>query len=199
VSWSFNLALDPTTTSPIFSAALISAGISGQNSIQLATGIALGLYQYTTSALVVLTIDVGTVGTGVGTGVGIILPPPAIMGGFFASFPSAGIKGIMAPAMITALASAFSSVLSQASIQSVHAGVGVGSGIVQIVPNSAASVPLFTSALQSTGFNGVSSPQLASAIALGLDSAFPTAKGVVVITGSPSIYPGTGAGRGFLL
>ncbi len=193
------MPINPAVTTPILAAALSGCGIAGQASPQFAAGVALGFYQYANSAMTVLTVDVGTAGSGTGTGSGITLTPAALTSSLTGSFAGANIHGIAAPQLIAAFSAAFSSIIAQAIVESVHAGVGVGTGIVQIIPNSAVSVPTFTAALQSAGLNGVSSAQLASGIALGLDAALPSAKGVVAIIGPPSTYPASGTGKGILL
>jgi hypothetical protein len=173
--------------------------ILGVSAIQLATGLANGLAQYAGSGMTVITVDAGTLGAGVGTGVGVILPPPVLLGTLIASFAGAGILGPFQIPTCNAISLGMSMALAQAIIQTVHAGVGVGSGVVKVIPNSGASIPTFIGAFAAAGMVGVAAVTMATAVASGLDAALPSATGVVVIAGPPNIVPGGGAGTGKLL
>jgi hypothetical protein len=67
-----------------------------------------------------------------------------------------------------------------------------------MIPNPAISLQSFLSGLASVSFTGISVPQLAAAVALGLDQMLPTSIAITIIAGSPSIYPGVGSGIGLL-
>jgi hypothetical protein len=186
---------------PVITANLITTFASGLiigiSMPQLASATASAFVTYNTTSVIVNTIDAGaTTGPGVGVGFGIILPSPILIGTFTSSFSGHGILGIFAPSMISALANTFSFAYSLAGIITNHPSVGSGSGIASLIANPGASVTTFISTFQAFGLNGPSSPQLASAIAIGLDQAIPFAKGLVTIAGgvvpSPTIGNGTG-------
>lgn len=193
------MPLNPSTTTPMFLAALTSANVVGQGAAQLAAACAAGLQAYATSGVQVVTIDVGTLGSGTGVGSGLVLPPPAASSAMIAAFSAAGIVGTHAAPTATAIGLALAQALAAAIVQSVHAGVGVGSGIIQLIPNPGVSVPSFIAAFTGAGLAGVSASQMATAVAAGVDSSLPSVKGVVVISGAGSMYPGSGAGKGVLL
>lgn len=193
------MTLNPSTTAPMFLSALTSASIIGQGAAQLAYACASGLQAYASFGVRVFTFDVGTVGSGIGVGSGVVIPPPAATGAMIAAFTGAGIVGTHAAPTATAIGLALCQAMSQAVVQSNHAGVGVGSGVIQLVPNPGASVPAFITAFTGAGLVGVSSAQMATAVAIGVDSSLPSAKGVVAISGAGSLYPGSGTGIGFLL
>lgn len=193
------MPLNTSTTAPMFLAALTSATIVGQGAPQLAMACAAGLQVYATSSVQVLTVDVGVLGSGAGLGSGLILTPPAASGAMVAAFSAAGIVGTHAIPTATAIGLGLSQALAQAIVQSFHASVGVGSGIVQLIPNPGASVPAFIAAFAAAGLIGVSATQMATAVAAGVDASLPSVKGLVVISGAGSVYPGSGAGKGVLL
>jgi len=186
-------------TTPLFLANLASSALVGISTPQLALAVATGFEIYCGSGLMVNSIDVGTLGAGAGLGVGMILAPPALIGSFTSTFAASGLLGIMAPSLIIALATSFSLVLAQAEVITVSAGVGVGTGVSSLIPNPASSLAAYTAGFAAAGLVGLSSIQLITAISLGFDTVAPTALGVVVIAGPPSILPGAGKGTGILL
>lgn len=191
------MPMNPTTLAPIMSGVLSSNGIVGPSSLQMATGLATGLSEYATTGIIVTSVDVGTLGTGIGSGVGVVLDP-AIEGVMASMFASNGLVGVFAPALATAIATGFTEAFLQAIVSTDNMGVGVGTGECVMVPNPAVSLQSFLSGFASVGFTGVSIPQLVSAIASGLDQILPTSTATIVIAGSPSIYPGAGSGIGKL-
>jgi len=164
---------------------------------QLALATSSAFFSYNVSGVTVSTIDAGiTLGPGVGLGFGILLPPPVIIKTLFSSFSSFGIRGIMAPSMVIAIATTFSISYAVANIVTTHPSVGEGSGIVSLIPNSGTSIGIFISMFESFGLNGPSAVKLASAIAVGLDQSLSSAKGFVVINGGVVPSPTSGGGSG---
>jgi len=148
---------------------------------------------------VVDTVDVGSVGSGTGVGVGIILAPPVLIGSLTSAFEGAQIRGSLRQSLIVAISNAVSDTLKLALINTVNAGVGAGTGKVTLVPNPTASVPLMVANFFGLALVGVSSPVLASAIARGIDQVLPSAIGVIAIAGTASPSPGIGTGIGKLI
>ena len=94
-------------TPPIIAGALLASipasGNIGLSVPQLAAGIAAGVSLWATSTLTIVTVDVGTLGAGVGA-VPFVVPPPLLIANMIASFPATGHFGIMAPALATGIA-----------------------------------------------------------------------------------------------
>lgn len=178
---------------------LAAANIRGTGSTQLALALTLALCKYGTSAMNVMTIDAGTVGVGKGTGFGVWIPQPLLMTSLTSNLPARGIAGVSMPQLALGIASGYSSALSMAMISTVHPSVGVGTGKLQILPNTVAAIGLFTDAFLASGLLGSAAPQLAAAVATALDNVLPSAIGMVAITGSPSSSASSGVGKGSLI
>jgi len=192
------MPMDPGTLTPIMLLNLVSAGMIGPSTIQLATGLANGLSVYATTAIQFQSVDAGTLGAGTGLGVGIIMPPtivPAMIG----SFLGHGIIGPFSIPTATGIANGFQMSFALAVVQTVSAGVGLGAGFGFCIPNPGASAGIFIAAFTSAGMVGPSAAQLASACAVGLDIVLPTCVAPVVVVGPPNILPGAGTGIGKLL
>ena len=175
-----------------------AGGILGVSSPLLATAISNGFIQYALSGVIVSTVDVGAAGSGTGVGTGLSLPTPALVGSLIAAFEGVQIRGIMKQSLALAVASAVADTLRLALANTVHAGVGAGTGKVTLVPNSGVSVPLMVANFSGVSLVGVASPVLATAIAQGIDQALPSTVGVVVIAGAAGPSPGSGTGLGKL-
>jgi hypothetical protein len=191
------MALNSFIISNIIYVNLSSMGILGSATPQLSDGLADGLVDYATDSITVQSIDTGTAGSGVGTGFGVILSPTiylAMNGSFIAN----GIIGVFSPSMATAIASAFIQSFALASISTNSVGVGVGAGVAAMIPVPGVSTGIFLAALNSAGVNGPNVPQLASAVATGLDIALLTSFAPVIIAGPPSPIPSAGTGFGRL-
>jgi len=192
------MPMDPGTLTPVFLSQLISVGLIGPSTIQLATGLANGTSIYATTTIIFQSVDVGTLGAGVGLGPGPTVPPliiPAMIG----SFLSHGILGPFSIPTATGIANGMMLAFKLAIVQTVAAGVGLGAGVGFCIPNSGASAGIFFTAFQAAGMLGPSTIQLASAVAVGLDLVLPATIGPVAVVGPPNIIPGAGTGIGKLL
>lgn len=190
------MTMDPASLTPVMAGALSAAGFLGAHAPRLASGLAVGLSMYAQS-IVVTSVDTGTLGAGKGTGLGVLVPP-AIVPSMIGSFSACGLLGTMSPALATGVANGFMQGFALAIVNTVSAGVGVGAGTGRPIPNPATSLGIFQASLKAAGMLGVSSPQLAAAVSVGLDQVLPSALCILVIAGPPSIYPGLGAGVGFI-
>lgn len=190
------MPLDPATTTPIFLSCLAGAGDTGISVPNFAAALSTGLAQYAAGGIQIATLDTGFIGSGIGTGFGLILPPATIVPAMLGAFASVGFSGIMAVPTATAIGTAFSQCLAVGIVNTIHAGVGAGTGFVLAQPNSAVSFVSFLSALSGAGLTGISAPQMAQALASGLDAALPSATGVVFIAGGAGLFASTGAGLG---
>lgn len=193
------MPLDPVSLTAVVRSALLGVGMIGTGSNQLTVGLANALSNYSKTAMIVNTIDVGTLGVGKGVGVGVLLAQPALFAALSSFFPSSAISGVSALQLATGISIGYSSAFATAIINTVHPSVGVGSGKLQISPNTAAAIGIFTTAFLSAGMTGNAVPQLASAVARALDSVLPTAIGIVAIAGSPSVVGSSGSGTGKLI
>lgn len=190
------MPLLPPAMTALLNGYLAGAGFLGVSSPLLAAAISNGFIQYALSGITVNTIDVGTVGAGAGVGTGFSLPVPVLVGSLTAALEGAQIRGVMKQPLISAVANAVSNTVRLALANTVHAGVGTGTGKVTLVPNPAVSVPLMIANFSAVSLVGVSSPVLARAIAQGIDQAIPSTVGFVAIAGASGPSPGTGTGIG---
>ena len=193
------MPLDPISVFAIMQSSLLGAGLLGVANSQLALGLTNALSVYGQTTMVVTTIDVGTAGVGKGTGAGVVLPIPTLLSSFSVSLPSAGIAGLSMPQLALGISTGYSTALASAIINTVHPSVGVGSGKLQIVPNTLVAIQTFITAFLSAGLTGIMAVPLATAVATGLDAVLPSAVGVVAITGPPSSVSAAGAGSGKLV
>jgi hypothetical protein len=179
---------------------LAGAGFLGVSAPQLAQAIGIGFSSYIITSPIIETTNTGTAGAGTGIGVGLILPPPVLIQNLSTSFDSKGIGGLQKFQLIGAISVTVSTALAAASIQTVSAGVGTGAGVVSsVIPVPPSSQGLMVGSFAAMGLLGVLSPSLAIAIAEGIDNSLPSAKGVVAVSGPPSIVPAVGKGIGKLL
>lgn len=193
------MPLDPVSLTPIFLGALASHAEIGIGTPQLALGLATGLSMYAQTGIIVLSIDVGLVGAGVGIGASVIIPPTLLMSTLIPLMASSLIVGPFSPVTASAIAIGMSMAMLTAGIITVNAGVGIGAGKVQLLPNPAVSIPTFVSAFASVGMVGIMSPALATAVAVALDMCLPVAIAVVGIVGGAGPLPSGGAGLGKLI
>jgi hypothetical protein len=190
------MALDPVTITGIFTSSMNANSLLGVSIPQLAGAVATGLVSYAAAGITVVTADVGLAGSGVGTGFGVVLTPPTLQGTLLASLAGASMLGVIIPQFVNALAIGFSQAFAMANINTVHAGVGVGTGIVTLIPSS--GVLAFNGAFSGAGLVGINANVVASAIATGLDAALSSATGVVTITGAAGSTSLTGVGSGVI-
>jgi hypothetical protein len=189
------MPLGPPTI-PIFQAALASHGLVGSGSVQLATGCANGLQLYMSGAgCTIISIDAGTLGAGTGIGAGIILAEPLLSGIMSSMFLGFLLGGPFSPVTADAISFGVCMSLATAVISTINAGVGVGAGKVQCIPNGTGGL-VFTGAFLATGMTGSMVPSLGQAVGGALDASIASALGVVAIVGPPSILPGAGIGVG---
>jgi hypothetical protein len=194
------MALVPPVVATALLAEMAGNSILGISAAQLAAAVSAGWCSYMLAAPVVTTADVGSLGAGVGNGVGLIVLPGSLSQSFRSTFTSYGINGNHRDLLINALTIGFCQSLLAAQILTAAAGTGVGAGkVVSVLPNPGVSIPTMVSAFAGSGLVGISSAALASAIAQGFDQVLPTAQGQVVIVGAGSPFPGSGFGIGKIL
>jgi hypothetical protein len=189
------VSIDVVTTLPVFQGFLSSGGAAGPGSGQIAGGLAAGLFQYLTSAVVLTTVDVGTLGVGTGFGQGLFLEPVSFTASLQGIALSHGLAGSFAPGLCSAISLGLCSALSAASVFTTHPLVGAGAGKVQIIPVGIGPA-VFSSAMLAAGLTGPSAPSLGDAVGLALDSSIASVLGAVAISGPPNVYPSSGSGFG---
>ncbi len=186
------MAMDLITLRNIFDINL-SSNI-GPSKTQLVNALANSLFIYK-SNLIVTSVNVGTLGAGVGTGFGFPISPTLIPT-MISFFVANGLIGISSPKLALEISNGIIQAFGVSQISTISAGVGVGTGVSSITPNSLISVPVFTSSFISSGISGIFSFQLANAIALSLDTTLPLTVSPLIIAGPPSPLPGSGGGIG---
>ena len=189
------MPVDPGTTLPIFQGMLSSNSIVGQLSGQMSAGLSAGLSQYVSSAITVISIDVGTLGAGTGIGAGIIIPSSTILGTLTAMMVGNGITGTFAAPLSNAASNGISVSFAGAILNTVNPSVGVGAGKIQIIPLGLGG-GIFAGAFAAAGMTGMMAPALGNAVGLALDSVISSAVGIIAIVGPPSIIPSSGSGLG---
>lgn len=191
------MALVPPVVAAAILASLGGSSILGISAAQLASAVAGGLCSYLLSAPVVTTADVGSLGAGTGTGLGLIVSPPSLFAAMRSTFSGFGINGTHSEPLIQGLSNGICQALLAAQVETVDAGTGVGVGtITAVAPVPAVSVPTMLASFAGAGLAGVSAAGLATAIAQAFDEVLPTARGQTVIVGAGSPYPGGGVGVG---
>jgi len=189
------MPIDPGTTTPIFNGMLVANGLIGPGTTQLAAGLAAGLFQYASTAITVSSIDVGTLGVGVGSGIGVLLLPSVVLGALSPMMSGNGVLGPLAPSMANAIANGVAASLALAAISTNNPGVGIGAGKLQLLPTGAGGTT-FAAAFKAAGMGGSMVSALGHAVGMALDAVISTALGVVAIVGPPNVLPGAGVGFG---
>lgn len=164
----------------------------------LATGLANSLVYSAQTGIQVNSIDTGTVGVGTGNGFGILISPSVLSNAISLMFTAHGILGISATPLANAISIGLSQSMLTASIQTSNPTVGVGTGVVTLLPNLASIHAAFRLGLSSVNINGVKSESLISAASEGFGMALSSATGVILIVGTPSTIPSAGVGLGKL-
>lgn len=177
-------------------AGLASTGHLGISVPQLSLGVATGVFLYLSTGVKPISIDVGAVGTGVGT-IPLIVPAPLILSSLTAGFVAQSIFGPFAPATISGLTIGLSTGFATGLIVTTHAGVGVGTGVVTIKGSSA--VPFMLAGFASAGLSGLGAIKKATAIGIGLDICFAAYTTATPIAGGAGPLPSTGVGVGLIV
>ena len=172
--------------------------IIGTAAPSLATGLANGLVNSVQTGIQVNSIDTGTVGIGTGNGFGILISPSVLFNAISLMFTAHGILGISATPLVNAISIGLSQSMLTASIQTNNPTVGIGTGVVTLLPNLVSIHEAFRLGLSSVNINGVKSESLISAVSEGLSMALLSATGVILIVGTPSTIPSAGVGLGKL-
>jgi hypothetical protein len=173
-------------------AGLAGVGDIGIGSSQLALGLAIGTFQWL-QVCPVVSVDVGTLGSGVGIGP-FIVPPTVLIPALIAGFTSSGINGIMSAPTAIGLAQGFSLGFTQGLVVTANVGIGLGGGTSKLVPTPA--FPFIQAGLTSAGCVGISAVQIATAVTTAFTQVFGSLVFPIVVTGPPSIIPSGGAGIG---
>jgi len=180
---------------------LANTAFAGPSAPQMANGIALGVTTYLLANPVPIVSSIGDVGApGAGAGVGFVLPPTCTPVAFYGilqpAFSGAGLNGPQTPQMANGLAIATCTYLLQAQAITAHSGVGVGTGVGNVIGIEPAG--LASAITASTGFAGPAWPQIVSAFSSALVTFLMTSvKFSITISGpaGPGASTGTGTGK----
>lgn len=189
--------LNPSTLATGFIAPnLLSVGNIGTGMPKFALGIAVGVCQYLTSLAKVVTVDVGTLGTGIGI-MPLIVPNPLLQSSLFSGFSSMQIRGVGAPLLLTGLTNGLvTGWTALALLQTNHPTIGVGTGVAKIVGPSA--IPSMIAGFASVSMTGDGPTKMATAIGIGLDITFASFVEPIPIVGTATPTGGAGAGFGMV-
>lgn len=185
----------PGIIGPLVGALAGSGSGLGIAAPQLAAGVAAGIMLWL-PALTVVTADVGTVGVGAGV-LPCLIPLPLLVAGMQGGFAASAQIGILAPAMALGMAGGLALAFPQGLITTVHPTVGVGTGVATF-PGPPA-VPFMIAGFRAVGLIGLLTDALATAVGLGLTTAFLSFVVPVPILGAPAPAPSTGVGTGKIL
>lgn len=175
---------------------LISAGMVGTGVSKYALGVSTGL-QIWVPQVKILTVDVGTLGVGVGTPIPIIVPTPTLYANLVASMVAQGLAGPLMPALMLGLANGLTASFAQMLTQTVHPSVGVGSSVATFkAPPAVTSMLLGFSA---AGMVGDGPTKKARSLGQALDQTLASLFLPIGIVGPPSIAPSGGAGFGNII
>ena len=189
----------PVTVPGIFGALmpnLLATGHLGLDTPKLAIAIATGVATWVPQ-IVVQTIDAGTLGVGKGVPIPLIIPQPILYGALLAGDASFGLLGILTPIMTLGIANGLVLGFLQMLTNTVHAGVGVGSGVARFIAPPAG--PTMVGGFASAGMIGEDAAKKANAIGQGLDTTFASLVLPVVIVGAPTPAGGAGVGVGNII
>jgi hypothetical protein len=175
---------------------LAGTGHLGTGMPKLAAGVAAGVIAWNSGGVKVVTVDVGAIGAGAGS-IPLIMPPPLLIGGLTGGFAAMALSGVFAPLTIVGLATGLVAGFAQGLIVTAHAGVGAGTGVVKIVGSSA--VPFMIAGFASVAMVSPGSVKMATAIGIGIDTAFAAFTTVTPILGGAGPAPSTGAGFGTIV
>jgi hypothetical protein len=196
------MPLTPPGLQGLLTPLVTAANYTGTSAPSLVSAIANAVSSWLTT-LIVKTTDIGLMGVGTGIGKAIITPA-SLIGPLQGMATANGIKGTAAPALMAAIGNGVSSfVSSMGMVQTTHPGIGVGTGIGQlIIPGPASLQGLLMAQLVAMQIKGTSAISFATAVASGLSTGMASTIVSVVITGSPTLPPpvtGSGVGIGKLV
>lgn len=185
------MPLTPVSVAAIMLPNLAAASFIGVGTPKLARAIGIGLSTWTPK-ISISTIDAGTGGAGKGVPVPILLASPVVQANLYAGFTGQKILGLLAPLFITGLTNGLTQTYLTALTNTVHVGVGVGSGVATFkAPPAFGDLKIGFNAVGATGDGAT---KFCRALAQALESTFSTLVLPQPIVGPPS--PSAASGRG---
>lgn len=179
------MPVSPVTLIPTLNAAMISQGLAGTFTSQLATGVAQAIVQFLPT-IVVTTVHLGVLGAGQGIGK-VVLEPTSGAAFILGALTSAGMSGTMLPSLAVALAQGIALEINALAIINVvvtGSSNGGGSGFL-VGALEAALIPLLLSNLTGQGLLGSSTSQLSLGLGTGIASWMRTGIITTVDVGTP--------------
>lgn len=171
---------------------LLSVGMLGTDTPKIAAGLGLGVSNWL-AQIMVQTVDTGSLGSGSGGPMPLIVPP-SLNANLLTGFASAAMSGILSPLLATGIANGLLQAFPQALVKTTHVGVGTGTGIGKFIAPPA--TPVIAAGLASATVIGPFAAQLATGVGIGLDLTFASLVVAVPIVGSASPTAGSGTGFG---
>lgn len=187
------MAVAPPTLAAAIAAA--APALKGPAWFQLCAGISIGVVSWAVipSNVVLVGSVNGTLGGGAVTGKFVLPPVPAPV---IASVAGAGLVGVSAPQIATAVGLGIGNAYS-ATGQYVGTSTGaIGADISKVVfANPATLTPILVSSLAAQGVVGPAAAQLCAGLATGIATMFLTGFGTGVAAGPTGPSPGTGVSK----
>lgn len=180
---------------PILLSSLAGVGLVGISTPTLAKAIATALVSWGQSRSV-STVDVGTVGVGVGF-LPLIVPLPSFYAALLSQAKAQGMDGVFTPLFLAGLSQGTTAFLANGIIATQHPSVGVGTAIATV--GGPPSPPICLQAFASLGLTGETSLRLARVLGFSLDAVIPSTPYPLPIVGSPSPTSTGGSGVGSVL
>jgi hypothetical protein len=175
---------------------LVATAMLGVGVPKLARGLGIGLSVWTPT-ISINTTDVGTVGTGKGLPVPIILAQPLLYANLMAGMHAQKLIGVLAPAFILGLTNGLVALYAQGFTNTVHAGVGTGAGVATFKPPPA--FPPIRAGFAAVGMTNDVGTRLARALGRGLESTFMSLVLPQPIVGPSAPFAGSGRGFGNII
>lgn len=187
--WSCPCAM-PVLSAQVQGAILAQLSMTGSDLSKLMLGIGIGVQQWVL-ATIVQTQDVGTAGAGTGGPFPVLAP--ALTGNVISGVTSV-FSGTDAASLAAGIGGGIQTALQSGLIQTTHAGVGTGTGIVRFQAPSA--VGFIQAGLAAAGITGTYAGTLAAGVGQGLDRTWQTFITSIPIVGSVSPSGASGVGIG---
>lgn len=186
---------------PITTPGIVGSIVTNLNAVSLigtdvpkyANGVAQGLILWV-PLIQVVTVDVGTAGTGTNVPLPVSVVTPTLYANLFTGATGQGFTGIYLPVFLNGLANGLTAAFFQMLVETVHPIVGTGTGVATFVapPASTSMITGFASA----GLIGPQAVQAAVALAIGLDLTFASLSLPIVIVGTATPTGASGVGTG---
>jgi hypothetical protein len=175
---------------------LASTSMLGVGVPKLARGLGIGLSSWTPT-IAINTTDAGTVGTGKGVPIPILIAQPILYTNLLAGMVAQRLVGVLAPAFILGLSNGLVALYAQGFTNTVHVGVGTGAGLATF--RAPPAFPAISAGFTAVGMTHDTGTRLAHALSYGLRRTFDTLVLPQPIVGPSAPFAGSGRGSGTIV